>query len=283
MKRSSLGILILAFTLFSLISKSQTQITFYTNYGEFIVEMYDTITPITSGNFIDLVLDDYYDGVIFHRVIDDFMIQGGDPTGTGSGGPGYTIPDEFDSTLSNIQGTISMANAGPNTGGSQFFINLVNNTHLDFDKNPLSSAHPVFGHVESGFNIVDSIGNVQTGAGNRPVDSVIMDSLRLTHDPFGLNIEEVKSSQKPLHQLKVFPNPITPESVILAISNHNDDLKITILDPLGRIHNSKITPAFIGQQRIPLSDILDKKLSSGIYHIMISSKGQIDHIPIIIQ
>ena len=113
-------------------SVSQTVVTFFTNMGSFEVELYDTLMPITAGNFKSLVEDEYYDGVIFHRIISNFVIQGGDPTGTGSGGPGYTIPDEFDSTLSNLVKTLSMANAGPNTGGSQFFINTKNNTFLDF-------------------------------------------------------------------------------------------------------------------------------------------------------
>jgi peptidylprolyl isomerase len=103
-----------------------------TNQGDIVIELYDEM-PITAGNFKKLVQEKFYDGVIFHRVIDSFMIQGGDPTGTGMGGPGYKIKDEFTKTDldKNNRGTISMANAGPNTGGSQFFINLVNNNFLD--------------------------------------------------------------------------------------------------------------------------------------------------------
>lgn len=120
--------------------------------------------PITSGNFETLVGKGYYNGVIFHRVIDGFMIQGGDPTGTGRGGPGYTIKDEFLANNRNDRGTVAMANAGPNTGGSQFFINLVNNNYLD-------TKHPVFGKVVEGMDVVDSIAKVPTG-GNRPVQNV---------------------------------------------------------------------------------------------------------------
>ena len=101
---------------------SQSIVTFYTTEGDFEVELYDILKPITAGNFLDLVEQEFYDGIIFHRVISNFVVQGGDPTGTGSGGPGYTIEDEFDSSLSNLKRTLSMANAGPNTGGSQFFI-----------------------------------------------------------------------------------------------------------------------------------------------------------------
>ena len=135
-------------------SRAQTQLTIYTNMGDIVVEMYDTITPITSGNFVKLAKQKFYDGITFHRVIDNFMIQGGDPNGDGSGGPGYSIQDEFDPRASNLQKTISMANSGPNTGGSQFFINLKDNTYLDYNKPPSTSQHPVFGIVVSGFNIV---------------------------------------------------------------------------------------------------------------------------------
>jgi len=121
--------------------------------------------PVTAGNFESLVKKGFYDGVIFHRVIDGFMLQGGDPTGTGMGGPGYKIPDEFGPNNRNNRGTISMANSGPNTGGSQFFINLVNNNYLD-------SLHPVFGKVVEGMDVVDKIGKEKTGASNRPVQNV---------------------------------------------------------------------------------------------------------------
>ncbi len=110
--------------------------------------------PITAGNFETLVQKGYYNGVIFHRVIDGFMIQGGDPTGTGRGGPGYAIRDEFPPGNRNDRGTISMANAGPNTGGSQFFINLIDNNFLD-------GRHPAFGRVVGGMDVVDKIGKTK--------------------------------------------------------------------------------------------------------------------------
>jgi peptidylprolyl isomerase len=121
--------------------------------------------PITTGNFQKLVEQGFYNGVIFHRVIDGFMIQGGDPEGTGMGGPGYNIADEFTDHNRNDRGTISMANAGPNTGGSQFFINLVDNSFLD-DK------HPAFGKVIAGMDVVDAIGKVQKDANDRPLIEV---------------------------------------------------------------------------------------------------------------
>jgi peptidylprolyl isomerase len=135
-----------------------------TNMGNITIEL-DPEMPITAGNFETLAKKGYYDGVIFHRVISGFMLQGGDPTGTGRGGPGYAIKDEFTSHNRNDRGTISMANAGPNTGGSQFFINLVNNNFLD-DK------HPVFGRVVEGLEVVDKIGKTKTGNGDRPLQNV---------------------------------------------------------------------------------------------------------------
>ena len=154
---------------------SQTKVDFYTNYGDFTVELYDSLVPITTSNFINLVSSGFYDGALFHRVISNFMIQGGDVSP-----PPPPITDEFDSTLSNIQKTISMANSGPNTGTCQFFINLVDNTYLDFDKPPFTSKHPVFGITTSGFNIVEDIGDVQTNFNDVPYIDVIMDSVRIS-------------------------------------------------------------------------------------------------------
>ena len=135
-----------------------------TNMGNITIAL-DPEMPITAGNFGTLAKKGYYDGVIFHRVIAGFMLQGGDPTGTGCGGPGYSIKDEFTNHTRNDRGTISMANAGPNTGGSQFFINLVNNNFLD-DK------HPVFGKVVEGMDVVDKIGKTKTDSGDRPKEKV---------------------------------------------------------------------------------------------------------------
>jgi len=135
-----------------------------TSMGDITLQLNDDM-PITTGNFKSLVEKGFYDGVIFHRVIDGFMIQGGDPEGTGMGGPGYTIADEFTDHNRNDRGTISMANAGPNTGGSQFFINLVDNNFLD-------GMHPAFGKVVEGMDVVDAIGKVQTDGNDRPLQDV---------------------------------------------------------------------------------------------------------------
>ena len=147
-------------------SNDETLIKLETTEGDIVIRLYDEM-PLTAGNFKSLVEKEFYDRVIFHRVIDGFMIQSGDPTGTGSGGPGYEIKDEFTGTDKdrNDKGTISMANAGPNTGGSQFFINLVDNNFLD-------GRHPVFGMVVEGMDIVDKIAKVQIGANDRPLKEV---------------------------------------------------------------------------------------------------------------
>ena len=193
---------------------AQTKVTFYTTLGNFDAEMYDSLKPITAGNFLSLVNSKYYDGVTFHRVIRNFMIQGGDPTGTGSGGPGYTIADEFDTTgvLSNAKQTISMANSGPNTGGSQFFINLKNNDYLDYDKAPLTSAHPVFGKVRDGWAVVDAISKVPVNPSDRPVTDVVMDSIRVTG--YYIGTSELAIDVK---QIKVSPNPFVDEVRISGV------------------------------------------------------------------
>jgi len=141
-----------------------TKVLLSTSMGDIVIQLYDDM-PITTGNFEKLVEKGFYNGLIFHRVIDGFMIQGGDPEGTGMGGPGYTIKDEFTDHNRNDRGTISMANAGPNTGGSQFFINLVDNNFLD-------EKHPAFGKVIEGMNVVDAIGKVETDANDRPLTEV---------------------------------------------------------------------------------------------------------------
>ena len=182
-------LLIICFLLQFSIVKSQTQVDVFTNYGDIRLEMYDALVPNTVNNFVNLVNQGFYDGVIFHRVIDNFMIQGGD----GSPAP-PSIIDEFDSTLSNVQKTISMANSGPNTGTCQFFINLVDNTYLDFDQAPLTSKHPVFGITISGFNVVQAIGNVQTNFNDVPYVDVVMDSVRVVNS--NVSITNIVSFEK---------------------------------------------------------------------------------------
>ena len=138
-----------------------TTVLLQTTMGDVTIELFDKTMPITAGNFRQLVAQGFYNGTIFHRVIPGFMIQGGDPQGTGLGGPGYTIKDELPADNRNARGTISMANAGPNTGGSQFFINVVDNHRL----NP---KHPAFGRVVAGMEVVDAISRTETDHQDRP-------------------------------------------------------------------------------------------------------------------
>lgn len=267
-----------AVILLPMLSPAQTQVRFHTTEGEFIVEMYDSLAPITSGNFLDLVEAEFYDGVIFHRVINNFVIQGGDPTGTGSGGPGYTIPDEFDSTLSNVQKTLSMANSGPNTGGSQFFVNLVNNTYLDFDKSPYTSAHPVFGIVVDGWDVVQDISDVPVNSSNRPLTDVVMDSLRIistdtadpvdTIPPAGISENDLK-----LRDMRIYPNPIGNQSVVSVWSTTPDkNAALMVYDHSGRKVSSTSVPVTYGQNRIPMN-ALKSNLSSGLYIMRLEVNG----------
>ena len=163
-----IGILLLGLIAgFFLLQNKMTRVKLETNYGNITINLYSDM-PITTGNFINLVNKGVYNGTIFHRVIDGFMIQGGDPTGTGYGDPKIPdIKDEFTHAggNKNNRGTISMANAGPNTGSSQFFINLVDNNFLD-------TKHPAFGKVVDGMDIVDKIAKVPTDQSDRPLREV---------------------------------------------------------------------------------------------------------------
>ena len=150
-------------------SGNEAQVKLETTQGDIIIQLYEKEMPITAGNFKKLVEEGFYDGIIFHRIIDGFMLQSGDPQGDGTGGPGYTIKDEFTGTNldQNNRGTLSMANAGPNTGGSQFFINLVDNNFLD-------GKHPVFGKVIEGMDVIDKIAKVQIDSQDKPLEAVVI-------------------------------------------------------------------------------------------------------------
>jgi len=147
---------------------------FETNKGTFEIELFEDKTPITTKNFIDLAQKGFYDGVIFHRVIDGFMIQGGDPEGTGMGGPGYTIEDEFLPELTfDGEGLLAMANTGrPHTGGSQFFITLAKTDWLN-------GKHTIFGKVVQGMEVVREIGHSKTDFSDRPVQEVVMEKVTI--------------------------------------------------------------------------------------------------------
>ena len=149
-----------------------TNATMQTNHGAIEIELFDDDAPKTVANFTKLARDGFYDSVIFHRVIQDFMIQGGDPTGTGSGGPGYQFEDEFNDWKV-VRGALAMANAGPNTNGSQFFI-------VTAEACPwLDGKHTVFGRVTSGMDVVDAIENVDKGPLDKPREDVRIESVTL--------------------------------------------------------------------------------------------------------
>ena len=146
--------------------------TLHTNQGAIAVELFDDDAPKTVDNFVSLARKGFYDGVIFHRVIPDFMIQGGDPTGTGSGGPGYTFEDEFNAHPV-VRGALAMANAGPNTNGSQFFIVTAEATPW------LDGKHTVFGQVTGGMDVVDAISALDTDGRDRPRQDVVIERVDL--------------------------------------------------------------------------------------------------------
>ncbi|ELY50548.1 peptidylprolyl isomerase [Natronococcus jeotgali] len=171
---------------------SNVTATLHTSKGEIEVELYDERAPSTVDNFVGLATggkswtdpetgeevedEPLYDDVLFHRIIDGFMIQGGDPTGTGRGGPGYQFDDEFHEELRHDDaGVLSMANSGPDTNGSQFFITLDAQPHLD-------DRHAVFGKVTDGMDVVEEIGNVETDANDRPREDVVLESVSVDYE-----------------------------------------------------------------------------------------------------
>lgn len=212
-------LILIAFLLGPLVSKAQTAVEFYTNHGDFTVELYDEYMPITTGNFINLVNEEFYDGVIFHRVIEGFVIQGGYNTPVPP-----SIPDEFSDETSNVQRALGMANAGPNTGNSQFYINLVDNTYLDPN-------YPCFGiTLEAGFPVVLEIGSVPTNGADQPIDDVIMDSLRVT----GQTTSIFEMHNEPV-LVEVYPNPFVTSTQISFEIKQNSHVDLSIYDIHGRL------------------------------------------------
>ncbi len=156
---------------------AQYTATIRTNLGTMVIDLFAEQAPVTVNNFIFLANDGFYNGVIFHRVIPSFMIQGGDPTGTGTAGPGYQFQDEIVAGLTfNQPGRLAMANAGPGTNGSQFFVTTVPTSHLN-------GAHTIFGQVTEGQDIADAISLTQTGAGDRPATPVVIQGIDITKGP----------------------------------------------------------------------------------------------------
>ena len=149
-----------------------TAATLHTNHGPIEVELFDEDAPTTVGNFVKLAREGFYDGVIFHRVIPDFMVQGGDPTGTGTGGPGYQFEDEINERKV-VRGALAMANAGPDTNGSQFFI-------VTAPACPwLDGKHTVFGRVTTGMDVADAISRVDADARDKPREDVVIERVEV--------------------------------------------------------------------------------------------------------
>ena len=154
------------------LAKEYSGVVLKTNKGDITIELYGDESPKTVNNFLNLAERGFYDGVIFHRVIKDFMIQGGDPDGIGTGGPGYTFADEFNNHKL-VRGALAMANAGPNTNGSQFFIVTAEETPW------LDGKHTNFGHVTDGMDVVEAIEATPTDPMDKPIDDVVIESIEL--------------------------------------------------------------------------------------------------------
>lgn len=225
-------LILIAFLLSPFVSKAQTAVEFYTNHGDFTVELYDAFMPITTGNFINLVNEKFYDGVIFHRVIEGFVIQGGYNTPVPP-----SIPDEFSDETSNVQRSLGMANAGPNTGNSQFYINLVNNTYLDPN-------YPCFGITIAGFDVVLEIGSVPTDGNDQPNDDVIMDSLRVTGQT--TSVSEIHDA--PI-LVEVYPNPFVNSIEIKYEIKNSGHVNLSIYDMHGRL----VTQLINGEKQVGIN------------------------------
>lgn len=206
---------------------AQTELTYYTSMGNFKVMLTDTLTPITVDSFKARVSRKFYDGLLFHRVIDNFVIQGGDPLGNGTGGPGYATPDEYHPSLKNVAGSLAMANSGANTNGSQYYVNLVNNASLN-------NRYTVFGMVTTGFSVVQAIGQVPTNpSNNKPVTNVYTDSIRITQQPGPTLIPAINTAGG----ANLYPNPCRGA---FTISLPALETKVEVINTQGQViyHNS---------------------------------------------
>ncbi len=242
----------------------RTEVTFYTTNGNFKVLLYDSLTTVTVDSFLARVGRKFYDGLIFHRVIVNFMIQGGDPTGTGSGGTGTTIPDEFHSSLKNVPGALSMANTGtPNTGDCQFYINVVNNSHLD-------NKHTVFGMVTDNYTVVDAISKVPTSGNpsNKPLTDVKMDSIRVTKFP--VQVKNIVNDES----IEIYPNP---NNGIFSVSAPAPGMEIVVTNINGQVIQQQHT------DRSGLHSINMAGQPKGVYLLRVSGNGRESHGKIIIQ
>ena len=254
--------------------QAQSIARFYTSKGDFDVELREDLVPITGNNFITLCNQKFYDHVIWHRIVPGFVIQSGDPTGTGSGGPGYTIQDEFHASLNhNSKGIISMANAGPNTGGSQFFITLAPASHLN-------NLHSVFGSVISGLNIVDSIAATPLNGNGTPVFPPVNDSIRIILTPVSID-----QPAAPAILGGNFPNPFSGETTITFGLTQATEASIRILDATGRlVRELNLGWLEAGDQRV----IWDSKnaqgntAKAGLYFYQLHTANFVDTRPMIL-
>lgn len=248
-------------------ANAQTEVRFFTNHGTFDVMIHNDIMPITGGNFLELVDNEFYDDLIFHRVIEDFVIQGGDPTGTGTGGPGYAIDDEFHESLSNVEKTISMANSGPNTGGSQFFFNMIDNTFLDPDEAPLTSKHPVFGEVIENWDIVEEISKVDVNGNNKPLEDVVIDSIRRVAL---LNVNELDNKK---NNISIYPNPVSANSIVEIHTSSTQTSTVDLYDCMGTLVSRSFIELEKGVNTISVAQFIETKLPAGIYFFQLEGSS----------
>lgn len=215
-------VLLFALTMTTL-AYSQTLIDFYTTQGDFRVQVREDLMPITAGNFISLVDTGFYDGVVFHRVVKDFVIQGGDPTGTGSGGPGYTIQDEYHPDMTHDSaGVIAMAKTNqPNSAGSQFYFSLAPLPNLD-------NNYSVFGSCIEGLDVILRIGDMRTDPNDRPRPTVWMDSVRIFDPAASSDILKAEILTE------VYPNPFANQAHIRYQIRHAGQVAVSIQDLQGR-------------------------------------------------
>ena len=270
MKKIFTTCLMICLALIVKISSAQTQVTFYTTMGTFVASLEDVKRPITTTNFKNLIQQKFYDGIIFHRVVANFVIQGGDPTGTGTGGSGVTIPDELSPPVSNLQKVFGMANAGPNTATSQFYINLVNNTFLDPN-------YPAFATVITNFSVVQAIGQVPVDANDKPLTPVIMDSVRITFVPTGMD----EIANKTL-EVDVYPNPITEQSVVSINTNSAHTATVSIYNQLGMQLYTESKDLSEGINHIAFPEDVTMDLPQGMYFLLVRDESSVSQNKLIV-
>lgn len=204
--------------------QSQTLVDFYTTKGDFRVQLREDLMPITANNFISLVDTGFYDGIFFHRVVKGFVIQGGDPAGNGTGGPGYTIMDEYHPSMNHDSaGVIAMAKTSlPNSAGSQFYFTLAATPNLN-------RTYAAFGSCIEGLDVIMDIGDVAVGTNDRPIFGVRMDSVRL-YDPSASN-DNLQAEVL----TEVYPNPFKEQADIRYQIRHAGHVEVTVSDLQGRI------------------------------------------------